>query len=130
MKTKTIVEYIWLDGVKPTARLRSKAKVLSHEVETLGDIPHWGFDGSSTEQAEGKSSDCQLIPVHMVPDPIRGAPHLLVMCEVLEANGNVHPSNTRAALRKIAERTQEHDPWFGIEQEYTMFEQNGHPFGI
>lgn len=37
----------------------------------------------------------------MVPDPIRGAPHLLVMCEVLSPNGEPHPTNTRAQLAAL-----------------------------
>ena len=92
-------EYIWLDGNTPTAGLRSKTKILDREVSSLEDIPDWGFDGSSTEQATGDHSDCQLKPVFFAPDPIRGAPHILVMCEVFNANGTVHPSNTRAHLR-------------------------------
>ena len=99
--TKVKAEYIWLDGQKPTAQLRSKTKVLIKEVKTLSDLPDWGFDGSSTMQAEGHFSDCQLRPVHFVPDPIRGAPHVLVMCEVFTASGQVHQSNTRAALRQL-----------------------------
>lgn len=49
-KNKTIVEYIWMDGKKPTAKLRSKARVLDHEVISVSDIPLWSFDGSSTER--------------------------------------------------------------------------------
>jgi glutamine synthetase len=37
----------------------------------------------------------------VVPDPIRGAPHLLVMCEVLSPNGEPHPTNTRAQLAAL-----------------------------
>jgi hypothetical protein len=40
-------------------------------------------------------------PVRVVPDPIRGAPHLLVMCEVLSPNGEPHPTNTRAQLAAL-----------------------------
>ena len=45
-------EYIWLDGYKPEPMLRSKIKV-----EDSGSPPDWSFDGSSTQQAEGSSSD-------------------------------------------------------------------------
>jgi glutamine synthetase len=124
-----MLEYVWLDGQKPTASLRSKTKIINRPVTKLKDIPEWGFDGSSTEQAEGKSSDCRLVPVFYMPDPLRGAPHLLVMCEVFEANGDVHPSNTRAHLRHVAQRYKSHDSWFGIEQEYTLF-QDGRPLGF
>lgn len=119
-------EYLWLDGGKPTAKLRSKTKILEGRVERLEDIPVWGFDGSSTEQAAGHSSDCLLKPVHYVPDPIRGGEHVLVMCEVLSPEGIPHVSNTRARLRELTEKTVAQEPWFGIEQEYTMM-QNGKP---
>ena len=46
------LEYIWLDGFQPEPSLRSKVKVAE------GAPPDWSFDGSSTQQAEGGSSDC------------------------------------------------------------------------
>src|SRR6185503_8141376 len=113
---KVKAEYIWLDGQKPTPSLRSKTKILDHEVRSLSEIPDWGFDGSSTMQAEGHSSDCQLKPVYFVPDPIRGAPHILVLCEVFDASGMAHVSNTRARLRTISEKYKDQDAWFGIDR--------------
>ena len=82
-------EYIWIDGQKPTAKLRSKTKIVPAGAEP----PVWGFDGSSTEQAPGNLSDCVLNPVFVRPDPIRGGDDVLVMCEVLNADGTPHPSN-------------------------------------
>ena len=49
-----------IDGTEPTALLRSKTKVLSNP---KAELPIWGFDGSSTNQAPGKNSDCVLKPV-------------------------------------------------------------------
>ena len=118
---KIQAEYIWLDGVKPAPGLRSKTKILDTPVRYLEDIPSWGFDGSSTEQAKGFSSDCLLMPVRFVADPIRGGENILVMCEVLSPNGFPHESNTRARLREIARIYQDQDSWFGIEQEYTLY---------
>ena len=71
--TKYKLEYIWLDG--KTARSRACAakrllKAFEHP-PTLADLPIWGFDGSSTMQAEGKSSDCILKPVALYPDASR-----------------------------------------------------------
>ena len=68
----TKAEYIWIDGHIPTSKLRSKTKVIDGAVKDLSDIPDWGFDGSSTQQAEGHFSDCLLKPVSFLPDPIRG----------------------------------------------------------
>ena len=84
-------EYIWIDGTEPTARLRSKTKVLADGAE----LPIWGFDGSSTNQAPGDKSDCVLRPVASYPDPLRGGEHKLVMCEVLYVDMTPHASNVR-----------------------------------
>ncbi|MEL6649189.1 MAG: glutamine synthetase beta-grasp domain-containing protein [Bacteroidota bacterium] len=121
---KTKFEYIWLDGYKPEALLRSKTKVLDLEdyKGELDVLPEWSFDGSSTEQAEGHSSDCLLKPVRVYPDPVRENAYL-VMSEVLNADGSVHSSNARATI--------EDDPdfWFGFEQEYVLM-QDGKPIGF
>jgi glutamine synthetase len=116
-------EYIWMDGTQPTQKLRSKTKVLElEEVKKVGDLPVWGFDGSSTGQAPGDKSDCALHPVAYYSDPIRGWPHVLAMCEVFLADGKTpHPTNTRSLLRKVADKAKKDEPWFGIEQEYTLF---------
>lgn len=119
-----IAEYIWIDGATPTAGLRSKAKILDKEYE-LKDLPMWAFDGSSTEQATTDASDCVLQPVKMVPDPIRGRPHMLVLCEVMNFDETPHPNDTRAKLRAVAEECRSEEPWFGIEQEYTLFNARG-----
>tara|TARA_B100000029_G_scaffold466470_2_gene502009 strand:- start:6115 stop:6894 length:780 start_codon:yes stop_codon:yes gene_type:complete len=44
------------------------------------------------------------------------------MCEVMNADGSIHESNTRAHLRVVTEKYAEQEPWFGIEQEYTFFQ--------
>ena len=119
---KIMVEYIWIDGNQPTAKLRSKTKVVSKEINTPSDLPDWSFDGSSTMQAEGHFSDCLLKPVHIVKDPIRGADNLLAMCEVFNSDGSVHKSNKRGKLRELAEKFKHEECWFGIEQEYTFFD--------
>ena len=91
-------EYIWIDGQQPTAKMRSKGKIVPD-----GEAPPlWGFDGSSTNQAPGENSDCVLNPVLTVPDPIRGGGNKLVMCEVLLTDMTPHPSNTRAGCAAAA----------------------------
>ena len=128
MTQQIMAEYIWLDGRKPTAKLRSKTKIIDGPVENLKQIPIWGFDGSSTEQAEGRFSDCGLKPVYFIKDPVRGGPNILVMCEVLNADGTPHPTNTRSVLASVASKFSAHNPWFGVEQEYTLY-HDGRPAG-
>ncbi len=111
-------EYIWIDGGKPTAKLRSKTKV----VPVGEELPIWGFDGSSTNQAPGFNSDCVLRPVYSVPDPVRKGPNdVLVLAEVLNTDMTPHETNTRAACVETAKRFEDQEAIFGIEQEYTFF---------
>ena len=124
-------EYIWLDGNKPTKTLRSKTRILElgDRLPTLSDFPDWGFDGSSTNQAEGSNSDCALRAVDFVLDPIRGEGNYLVLCEVLNPDQTPHTTNTRAKLRHILESGADKvEAFFGFEQEYTLF-QGRKPIG-
>ena len=118
------LEYIWLDGYTPLASLRSKTQIKEFgSLPKLEELPNWGFDGSSTQQAEGKSSDCVLKPVAVFPDSTRKN-GVLVMCEVMMPDGKTpHPSNTRAPI------PDDPDTWFGFEQEY-FFYQDGRPLGF
>ena len=116
MSTKSKLEYIWLDGYKPTQSLRSKTRVESDFGGTLEECPMWSFDGSSTEQATGGDSDCLLKPVAVFPDPGRKNGYL-VMTEVLNADGSPHESNGRATIEEDDE-----DFWFGFEQEYFLWD--------
>ena len=111
-------EYIWLDGYKPESSMRSKVKATRDETP-----PEWSFDGSSTQQAEGGSSDCLLIPVQTYENP-NG--HDIVMTEVQAADHTTHPSNHRAAAAEVASD----EWWFGFEQEYFLTDaQTGEPLG-
>ncbi|MCW2503494.1 MAG: glutamine synthetase [Actinomycetia bacterium] len=118
-------EYIWIDGTEPTAKLRSKTKI----IEDGAELPVWGFDGSSTNQAPGDKSDCVLKPVFSCLDPIRGGDNVLVMAEVYTIDGNPHPTNTRALCAEVAAKYATQEPIFGIEQEYTFF-KDGRPYGF
>ena len=119
MKIK--LEYVWLDGYKPEPNLRSKVKVIDvNEKGDLKEIPEWGFDGSSTKQAEGYSSDCYLKPIKLyVKSAISDYSTVYVLCEVMDNKGKVHETNDRAKLGK-----EDEDFWVGFEQEY--FIRSGH----
>ena len=84
-----------MDGYFPTQNMRSKTKIIDDFSGKVEDCPIWSFDGSSTKQAEGWSSDCLLKPVAIYPDPDRLNGYL-VMTEVLNADGTPHISNARA----------------------------------
>ncbi len=101
---KVMAEYIWMDGHDPTQKLRSKTKILNKKISSISELPDWSFDGSSTNQAEGNCSDCLLKPVWLCKDPIRGEDNILVMCEVMNADGSIHVSNTRAHFKKSSRK--------------------------
>ena len=115
MKAK--LEYIWLDGYKPTQGLRAKTRVEKDFSGKLEDCPVWSFDGSSTEQAEGGNSDLLLKPVAIFPDPDRKNSYM-VMTEVLNADGTPHSTNGRATILE-----EDEDFWFGFEQEYFLYDE-------
>ncbi len=121
-------EYLWIDGHEPTAEIRSKTKI----VEDGAEPGTWGYDGSSTNQAPGDNSDVALEPVFTCPDPIRGGNDILVMCETFDPK-DMSPlaTNTRAAAREAFDKYGDQDPWFGLEQEYTMLDvTTGWPAGF
>jgi glutamine synthetase len=121
--TKYKLEYIWLDGYMPVPNLRGKTLIKEYDsFPTLEDLPDWGFDGSSTMQADGSNSDCILRPIRVFVDPARknGA---LVLCEVMNPDGTPHASNKRATI------LDDDGTWFGFEQEY-FFYKDGRPLGF
>lgn len=124
----TIAEYIWIDGQSPVGRIRSKTRKLYNPIIDIKDVPSWGFDGSSTGQADGNSSDCVLKPVKVAHDPLRGGASLLVLCEAYRADGKCAKNNFRKVANILYNSCKDEKPIFGLEQEYTLFD--GHaPLG-
>ena len=125
MATKHKLQYVWLDGNEPMQTLRCKTRIEKDFSGKLEDCPMWSFDGSSTQQAEGGSSDCLLKPVMIVPDPVRKNGYI-VMTEVLNPDGTPHPTNGRATIDD-----EDQDFWFGFEQEYFLMDmETGKPLGF
>jgi glutamine synthetase len=117
------LEYVWLDGYEPVPNLRSKSLIKDFDAfPTLEQLPNWGFDGSSTRQAEGHSSECVLKPIAVYPDSTKKN-GVLVMSEVLHPDLTPHSTNARATI------LDDPDTWFGFEQEY-FFYQDGRPLGF
>lgn len=123
-------EYIWLGG---NGEFRCKTKSLSAECKSIEDYPIWNYDGSSTEQAPGDDSEVYIKPVAVYPDPFRLGKNVLVLCETIiaqeakdgdtEMKFKPYSGNTRARAVKIFNdpKVVAEEPWYGIEQEYTLF---------
>lgn len=122
-----LAEYVWIDV---DGGCRSKTKVIPQSVVALKPekLPEWNFDGSSTGQAPGEDSEVILKPAAVFRDPFRGNPHILVLCDCYTPQGEAIPSNTRAPAKATFDKDLSAEPWFGIEQEYTLF-KDGHPLG-
>merc|ERR1719326_1617913 len=120
-----MAEYVWLGGSTTCMGgfdLRSKTKTLEKKPSSVSELPVWNYDGSSTKQAPGTDSEVLLIPVAMFKDPFRGGANILVLCEAAEPVA-MKPivTNTRRAAKELFDQAPQEQPWFGIEQEYTLF---------
>lgn len=140
--TQTIfVEYIWIDGCNS---LRSKNRTLNLNIDTtkgnhnldylLPQIPDWNYDGSSTNQATTEDSEVMLKPIRIYYDPfMTQAPGIFVLCETFTNGVCEHSSNTRQLARKAFKSSKfpEKDYWFGLEQEFFLFDINSNkPLGF
>jgi len=125
---KVQAEYIWIDG---EGGLRSKTTTMDSKPKSIQDLKEWNFDGSSTNQAHGHDSDVYLRPVAMFSDPFRRGDNVLVLAETYNSDGTPNKTNYRYHAQKIFERKEVivEKPWFGIEQEYTLFGNDGSPYG-
>lgn len=123
---KVQAEYVWVDG---DGGLRSKTTTVPQKVTDIGQLRIWDFDGSSTNQAPGHDSDVYLRPAAIFKDPFRGGNNILVLAETYNNDGTPNRTNFRHHAAKVMEQAKEHVPWFGLEQEYTLLDVDGSPFG-
>lgn len=123
---KIQAEYVWIDG---DGGLRSKTTTVTKKITKLEDLRVWDFDGSSTNQAPGDDSDVYLRPAAIFKDPFRGGENILVMAETYNSDGTPNKTNYRYHAKKIFDQYLSAEPWFGLEQEYTLFDIDGTPYG-
>ena len=119
--------YIWVDGTGQG--LRSKTKTLETKPENVEDVPIWKYDGSSCGQAVDENSDTYLHPVKIYPDPFRRGNNVLVLCDTYTHDKVPLESNKRKVCAEVMMLAKDFEPWFGIEQEYTLLDQDLRPFG-
>ena len=138
--------YVWIDG--SGEGMRSKVKCLDSKPTKVDDLPMWNYDGSSCYQvidyyhciqfsvimnvsakASGENSDVYLKPVKMYPCPFTKGDNILVMCDTYNFNDEPMKTNKRKACLEVMEKAKDQKPWFGIEQEYTLFDYDKQPFG-
>ena len=79
-------------------------------------------------QAPGDDSEIFLKPAFMCKDPMRKGDNILVLCEMLLPDMTPIKESTRTMAKAIFDQALDEDPWYGIEQEYTLF-KDGRPMG-
>lgn len=119
--------YVWIDGT--VENLRAKTRTLDFVPRHPSELPVWNFDGSSTWQSNTLNSDVYLYPVAIYKDPFRQGDNKLVMCDTYNHDKQPTASNHRNSCNETMERAKDFEPWFGIEQEYTLMDQDKRPFG-
>lgn len=121
-RNKIMAEYVWIGGNGDD--LRCKTRTLDAVPKSVADLPEWNFDGSSTNQAPGHDSEVIIKPQAIFRDPFRGGDNILVLCDCYTPQGEAIPTNTRKPAADIFNKKLDEIPWFGLEQEYTLFKDD------
>jgi glutamine synthetase len=110
---KVPIEYIFIDK---NNQLRSKSRTLDFMPMTLVDIPPLYLyldDEQKKINSDLYTNKQQYTPVAMYSDPFRTSyKGKLVLCE----------SPTRQQCKDIMDHYTSLEPWFGMEQEYVLFD--------
>ena len=115
------VMYVWIDGKQ---LMRSKTRTVNFVPKYASQLPVWHFDGSSTYQAVFPLSELYLKPIRLYRDPFRGGNNKIVLCETTNYDGTPADTNTRHSCNLVMDLAAEQEPWFGIEQEYSLLDGN------
>ncbi len=156
-----VVEYIWLDaegGFRSKVRaFQRKSEVINgafinadviRDEEWKGGDHDWNYDGSSTGQAETKSSDVILKPIAIYPHPLlqvsylgglsnggndskKGYQFRLIFCHSELPDGSPAPGCNYEVAKAAFDRpgVKDAEYWFGIEQEY-FFKTRGAEYPV
>lgn len=115
----TLVDYVWIGG---KGELRSKTRVIYSIVQSLKDVPEWNYDGSSTYQADGATSEVFIRPRRMYRCPFRRPGGLIVMCDTYAPDGTPIKNNHRYDADIIFNKYSDQKAWYGLEQEYFIYD--------
>uniref|UniRef100_A0A1B6DFE8 Glutamine synthetase n=1 Tax=Clastoptera arizonana TaxID=38151 RepID=A0A1B6DFE8_9HEMI len=126
-ENSVIVEYVWIDGTGDN--IRSKCKTIDFIPKDVKELTAWNYDGSSTYQSAGENSDTYLCPVAMYRDPFRRGNNKIVLCDTYKHNKEPTETNHRFSCLDAMNKAAAEKPWFGIEQEYTLLDMEGRPYG-
>ena len=124
---KVLITYVWIDGTGENCR--SKTMTIDFEPKNPSELPWWNFDGSSTGQAQGHNSDVFIRPCAIFRDPFLGGKNKLVIADTFKHDKTPHETNKRYKCEDAMKKSANAEPWFGLEQEYSLLDRDGWPFG-
>lgn len=70
-----------------------------------------------------------LYPVAIYNDPFRRGNNKLILCDTYDSDKRPTASNKRFKCNEAMEAVKAQEPWFGIEQEYTLLDFDHRPLG-
>lgn len=120
-----IIDYVWIGGKD---ELRSKIRIIYDDIE---NIPEWNYDGSSTYQADTDNSEVIIKPQRIFKCPFHKDNGYIVICDTYLPNGEPLPTNNRYNAKIIFDKYKNEIPWYGIEQEYFIYDnETNKPVGM
>ncbi|PVD21738.1 hypothetical protein C0Q70_17538 [Pomacea canaliculata] len=121
--SKVLVEYIFVDD--DDVMVHSKCRTFEFEPEKPEDCPVWRI--AINFPVENRF----LKPVALYKDPFRRGPHKLLLCDVYNDDWTPSVRNFRKSCNETMslQEVKSAEPWFGLEQEYTLCNVHGHPIG-
>lgn len=127
----TLADYVWIGG---NGELRSKTKVIYQQGASvdlgLEDFPYWNYDGSSTDQADGNTSEIFIHPKRVFNCPFRKRGKI-ILCDTYTPDLVPAKNNHRYFAEKIFRKYADQKPWYGLEQEYYIFDVSSNmPIGF
>ena len=133
-----LADYVWLSPIGFRWKTRVFHEPVDSDTNNIPIFPKWDFDGSSTEQAKPDKyngrTEIQLTPTFVCNDPMRpGYEHpiygknfcrgYIVLCDITYPDGEpVSEDWRRPWADEIFKTAMDKQPWFGIEQEYYLFD--------
>lgn len=121
--------YIWIDGTGENIRI--KDRILYEVPKCLADLPVWCYTENSPYQIiEGNSVEMMLYPRAIYRNPFKPGQHdIIVLCDTYKPDGSPFETNHRYSMQVTVNKTKDQEPIFDIEQEYTLLNGHGQPFG-
>lgn len=122
-----LLEYVLTNYTR--IRMITRTYVVDFEPKSAEECPAKSLLVWDTTSKEPPCPELGLYPVAICRDPFRQGRHKIVLCEARYIDKPNIPVafNTRIGCKKLMEKVKDHEPLYGIEQEYYFVDKNGTP---